>query len=413
MKMRIAIAHNRYRYTGGEDSVMASEVEMLRGHGHEVELLEADNRTIDGAVAKIAAAGSVFHSPESCRRMAGLIEDFRPDIVHLHNWFPLLSPSILAAAYDAGVPLVQTLHNYRMICVNSGLYRDGRVCLDCVGKALPLDGVVHGCYRGSRIGSALVAAALSYHRFARTWDGVCKFIAVSEFQREVLIRGGMRPAQIAVKPNFVKNPGAPGDGNGGYALFVGRVTTLKGILTVLKAWEEYRPAIPLKIMGDGPLANEVGARAAGLTGVEYLGQRTGPEVTAAMRDARFLIFASESYEASPLTIMEAFSQGTPVLATNLEPIAALVKDGVTGLRFDVGDAHGLAAKARQLFAEAPGYRKMRHNCRMLYEERYTEPQNYKVLIAIYTEAIESKRRVAGPRRWMARPAIDPLDEEAL
>jgi glycosyltransferase involved in cell wall biosynthesis len=388
--MRIVMAHNRYKYAGGEDSVMAAEVEMLRSAGHEVELLEADNKIIEGTLAKIAAAGSLFHSPVFSRRMAELIRTFRPEIVHIHNWFPLLSPSIISTAYAARVPVVQTLHNFRMFCANSGLYRDGRVCLDCAGKVLPLDGVVHGCYSGSRVGSALVTAAFSYHRLAGTWAGVSTFIAVSDLQRELLIRGGMNPAQIVVKPNFVKDPGKPGDGLGGYALFVGRVSAQKGIRTVLKAWEEHRLTVPLKIMGDGPLADEVRDRASQLASVEYLGQRTASEVAAAMGAARFLIFASESYEPLASTILEAFSQGTPVLAASVESINDLVKEGVTGLQFAAGDAGDLAAKTNQLSLDTPGYRDMRRNCRSLYEERYTEPQNYRMLSDIYARAIESR-----------------------
>ncbi len=384
------MAHNRYKFAGGEDSVVAAEVEMLRSAGHEVELLEADNKIIEGTLAKIAAAGSLFHSPGSSQRMVELIRTFRPEIVHIHNWFPLLSPSIISAAYAAGVPVVQTLHNFRMFCANSGLYRDGRVCLDCAGKVLPLDGVVHGCYSGSRVGSALVTAAFSYHRLVGTWAGISTFIAVSDLQRELLIQGGMKPEQIVVKPNFVKDPGKPGDGLGGYALFVGRVSAQKGIRTVLKAWEEHSPTMPLKIMGDGPLADEVRDRASRLAHVEYLGQRTATEVAAAMGAARFLIFASESYEPLASTILEAFSQGTPVLAASVESINHLVKDGVTGLQFAVGDAGDLAAKSNQLSLDAPGYRDMRRNCRSLYEERYTEPQNYRMLSDIYARAIESK-----------------------
>jgi glycosyltransferase involved in cell wall biosynthesis len=407
--MRIVVAHNRYKYAGGEDSVMAAEVEMLRGARHEVEVFEADNRVIDGTLMKIAAAGSLFHSPSSSRRMAELFEIFRPEVLHIHNWFPLLSPSIISVACAAGIPVVQTLHNFRMFCANSGLYRDGRVCLDCAGKTFPLDGVVHKCYSGSLVGSALVTAAYCYHRLAGTWNGVSTFIAVSEFQRELLIRGGMKAAQVVVKPNFVRDPGAPGDGSGGFALFVGRMTAQKGIRTVLKAWQEHGPATQLRIMGDGPLADEVRARAARLPQVEYLGQRAAPEVAAAMRDASFLIFASESYEPLPLTIVEAFAQGTPVLAANLESIVPLVKDGVTGLQFEVGDADDLAVKASCLLANMARYREMRRNCRRLYEERYTEARNCRMLTRIYAEAIGSRCRRGQGR---AKKAGNFIDREA-
>lgn len=381
--MRILVAHNRYKYAGGEDSVMRSEVEMLRSAGHQIALLEADNQAIDGTLVKIAAAGSLFHSSSSNRRMAELLRTFKPDVVHLHNWFPLLSPSMIGVARAAGVPVVQTLHNFRMVCCNGVLYRDGRICHDCVGKAFPLGGMAHACYARSRVGSALVSTAFSYHRLAHTWDGVSLFIALSEFQRSLLIQGGLDAARIVVKPNFVRDTGEAGRGRGGYALFAGRLTPEKGIRTVLKAWTEHHVGVPLKIMGDGPLADEVRAVAMRLPEVQYVGQQDVPEVHAAMADARFVICASECHEAFGLTVVEAFSRGTPVLAADVEPIAELVKTGQTGLRYAPGDAADLAAKASSLSVDSPAYRQMRQRCRSFYEERYTDAINYRLLMGIY------------------------------
>jgi glycosyltransferase involved in cell wall biosynthesis len=389
--MRILIAHNRYKFAGGEDTVMASEVEMLRAAGQDVKLFEADNKTIDGIVTKISAAGSLFHSFSSSRRMTPVMQEFRPDILHVHNWFPLLSPSIISAADSMGVPVVQTLHNFRMFCANGILYRNGRICDDCAGKTFPLGGVIHECYSDSRVGSALVSAAFSYHRLAHTWDRVSTFIAVSEFQRNLLIRGGIHPAHIVVKPNFVKNARNPGDGNGGYALFVGRLTPAKGIRTVLKAWSENKIPIRLKIMGDGPLANEVREQAETLHQVEYLGQRSLDEVYAAMAGARFLIFPSEWYEPFALTIVEALSCGTPILAADLASVAELVQVGRTGFRFTPGDADDLAAKASMFLADAATYCEMRRQCRTLYEARYTDAINYKLLMDIYERVSISAR----------------------
>jgi glycosyltransferase involved in cell wall biosynthesis len=390
--MRILVAHNRYRYSGGEDSVMRAEVDMLRSAGNDVEVFEVDNNSIQGTAAKIVAAASLFHSYNSFRKMDELLRRFRPDVLHIHNWFPLLSPSVISAAGEVGVPVVQTLHNFRMLCANGVLYRNGKICEDCIGKAIPLSATMHGCYSSSRVGSALVSAAFSYHRFAQTWNGVSTFIALSEFQRGLLIRGGVEAARIVVKPNFVKDAGEIGSGKGGYALFVGRLVPEKGIRTVLKAWETSKISMSLKIMGHGPLTEEVRCRTKRLPSVEYLGQRTQSEVYAAMADARFLIFPSESYETFALTIVEAFSRGTPVLAANIESVADLVKDGQTGFRFIPGDAEDLSAKAALLSADTVGYQAMRHQCRRVYEERYTDKRNYKMLIDIYRNSIASARR---------------------
>jgi glycosyltransferase involved in cell wall biosynthesis len=365
---------------------MRAEVEMLRSAGHLVELFEADNKTIDGPVAKVAAAGSLFHSYSSSRKMAELLKNFRPNVLHIHNWFPLLSPSIISAANEARVPVVQTLHNFRMLCANGTLYRDGRICHDCLGKSLPLGAVAHACYSTSRIGSALITIAFSYHRLTHTWDGISTFIALSEFQRDLLTRGGVDAARITVKPNFVKESGEIGTGGGGYALFVGRLTPEKGIRTVLKAWAEGSIPIPLRIMGDGPLAGEVSDRASSLAQVEYIRQQPIEQVYAAMAGARFVICASECHEAFGLTIVEAFSRGTPVLAADIESTVELVKDGQTGLRFAAGDSNDLATKATLLCEDTATYRDMRRRCRNFYEERYTDKINYKLLMDIYRQA---------------------------
>jgi glycosyltransferase involved in cell wall biosynthesis len=307
-------------------------------------------------------------------------------LLHIHNWFPLLSPSIITAAAEHGVPVVQTLHNFRMVCANATLYRDGAICRDCVGRKAPVDAALHGCYGGSHAGSAMVTAAFAWHRATRTWGHVSLFIALSEFQRGLLIEGGVDPARTVVKPNFVRDAGGAGRGRGGYALFAGRLTPEKGIRTVLKAWEENAPRMPLKIMGDGPLADEVRARAVRMPGAEYLGQQPPAAVREAMGDASFLVCASESYETFALTIVEAISKGTPVLGANLPPIVEIIRDGETGLLFTPGDACDLAAKANLLVEEVDRYRSMRRSCRSIYEQRYTEPINYRLLMQLYARA---------------------------
>jgi glycosyltransferase involved in cell wall biosynthesis len=385
--MRIVIAHNRYKYAGGEDSVMHAETKMLRTAGHDVELFEADNLTISGPLATIAAAGSVFHSPSSARRLTDLMRHFRPDVLHIHNWFPLLSPSIIPAARAEGVAVVHTLHNFRMLCVSGMMYRDGHICHDCLGKRLPIDGVLHGCYSESRLGSAIVTAAFGFHRLARTWDDVSIFIALSQYQRALLIRGGLDASRIVVKPNFVHDAGRVGDGAGRSALFAGRLTAEKGIRTVLKAWSEHRISMPLRIFGDGPLAEEVRSACASLRNVQYVGHRPSSEIEEAMANARILICASESHEAFGLTIVEAFARGTPVLAAATESIAELVEDRKTGLLFRPGDAADLAAKAALFLPDCPAYLRMRRQCREAFEQRFTERTNYELLMGIYASAI--------------------------
>ncbi len=389
--MRILAAHNRYRFGGGEDAVVRDEVELLRHRGHSVEVLEQDNDAIHGLRGKLAASASVFYSAASRRRMKQAIHDFRPDVVHIHNWFPMLSPSIILEADAAGLPIVQTLHNFRMLCANSLLYRDGAVCTDCVGKALPIDGIVHGCYRGSRAGSAIVVGAYAFHRFVHTWNRVDLFIAVSGFEREILVRGGLPAEKVVVKPNFAATETwrAERSAEGG-ALFVGRLSPEKGIRTMLSAWNTGKIPLGLKIVGDGPMADEVRSCASANAGIEYVGLQPRETVYREMAKARFLVFPSEWFETFGRTVVEAFSQGTPVLAADLGGVRELVEEGVTGYRFPPGDVDALVAGASR-FSAGNDYERMRLNCRNLFLGRFTAEMNYTLLMELYGKAIADRK----------------------
>jgi glycosyltransferase involved in cell wall biosynthesis len=395
--MRILVAHNRYRHGGGEDAVVRDEIDLLRRHGHSVELLEQDNDAIHGLRGKFIASASIFYSPHSQERMQDAIHDFRPDIVHVHNWFPMLSPSIILGADASGIPTVQTLHNFRMLCANALLYRDGVVCMDCVGKRLPVDGIVHGCYRGSRVGSAVVTAAYAFHRLAHTWDAVDLFIAVSAFQREILLRGGLPAEKVVVKPNFVGSDSCDVEKDlESAALFVGRLTPEKGIGTLLSAWNTCRMPFRLKIVGDGPMAEEVRSCAARNPRVEYHGPQPPEAVYREMAKARFLVFPSEWYETFGRTIIEAFSQGTPVLAADLGGVRELVEEGVTGYRFAPANVDALAAGVLR-FPAGEDYARMRLNCRNLFLSKFTAEINYKLMLDIYARAITVRKLRQRPR----------------
>jgi len=388
--MRVIVAHNRYQYGGGEDAVVHDEVAMLRQHGHVVELIEQDNSAIHGIRGNLNAATSIFYSIGSRKRMEQVLHVFRPNIVHIHNWFPMLSPSIIWAADAGGIPVVQTLHNYRMLCANALLYRNGAVCTDCLGKFLPIDGIVHGCYRDSRTGSAIVTAAYAFHRLIRTWDRVNLFIAVSDFEREILIRGGLPADKIVVKPNFVGSTFCSAEMHEDAALFVGRLSPEKGIITLLSAWNSGKIQLRLKIIGDGPLANEVRSCATSNQWVEYLGLRPADDVYREMAKAKFLVCPSEWYETFGRTVVEAFSQGTPVLAADIGCMHELVEEGVTGYRFSPGSVDALIAGTIN-FTSGEEYERMRANCRRLFQTKYTADINYPLLMDIYARAIEAQK----------------------
>ena len=314
------------------------------------------------------------------------IARFRPDVVHVHNFFPLFSPAVYYACRTAGVPVVQTLHNYRLLCANSLLFRDGHVCEECVGRSFAWPAIAHACYRGSRAGTASIAIMQASHRIARTWqERVDLYIALTEFSRAKLVEGGLPAEKIVVKPNFASRDIATGNGRGGYALFVGRLSPEKGLDVLLEAWKRMRMSIPLRIVGDGPLAGRV--REAAGESVSYLGPREKSEVLGLMQSASLLILPSMWYEGFPMVIVEAFQVGLPVVASDLGSLSSLVTPGRTGLLFRPGDPSALAERVEWAFAHPEELSRMRRQARAEHEANYTPERNYELLMQIYDRVI--------------------------
>jgi glycosyltransferase involved in cell wall biosynthesis len=314
-----------------------------------------------------------------------LIRRERPDIVHCTNTFPLVSPAIYHAAYQEKVPVVQGLRNYRTLCLNALFLRDGKVCEDCLGRILPWPGVVHGCYRGDRWASAVVATMSGMHRLLRTWNQkVTLFFAPSEFARQKFIQGGLPAHRIVVKMNSVFPDPGPGDGQGNYAVFVGRLSEEKGLNTLLKAWAHLREPLPLTIIGDGPMSQQVLEASQQDPRVVWLGRKARDEVLAIIGRASCLVMPSICYETFGRTIVESFAKGTPVIASRLGAMAERVEDGHTGLLFEPGNAVDLVAKL-QLHLSDPA--RMRRAARQEFEKKYQGEQNYAALTAIYQQAL--------------------------
>jgi glycosyltransferase involved in cell wall biosynthesis len=385
---RVLIVHNRYQQAGGEDIGVQDEYGVLTNHGHQARILEADNDHIHGFVTQIQTAFSAAYSPSSRRRMAGAIADFRPDIVHVHNFFPVFSPSIYYACNEAGVPVVQTLHNYRLLCPSSILFRDGHVCEDCLGRAFAWPGVLHGCYRDSHLGTAAVAAMTSIHRALRTYEHrVQVLIALTEFSRRKLIEGGFCAGNIVVKPPFVDVDPGLGHGQGGYALFVGRLSEEKGVLVLLKAWRALSRQIPLRIVGAGVLAERVRSEANAIPGVEYLGLRSRAEVNELMQRATTLIFPSLWYEGVPRTILESFATGTPVIASRMGAMESLVEHRRFGLLFEPGNVDALIAEVNWMLSRPEEWQSMRQLARAEYETKYDAERSYQSMTRIYEKVL--------------------------
>lgn len=386
--MNILVLHNRYQLRGGEDESTDLEVALLRARGHMVDFLEVDNRAIAGRQAWRAGLQAIW-SPTSYHAVRNRLRAERFDVVHVQNFFPLLSPAVLHAARAASVPVVLALRNYRLLCPNALFFREGHACEDCLGKLVPWPGVLHRCYRHSRAATTAVATMLVVHRLLRTWQRtVDVFIALTEFARRKFIEGGLPTDRIVVKPNFVDpDPGA-GTHDGGYALFVGRLSVEKGVRTLLAAWERLRPGIPLKIAGDGPLAGEVARACERHQQIEWLGAQPLERVHALMGAAALVIVPSAWYETFGRVVIEAYANGTPVITSDLGAMAELVEDGRTGLRFRPGDPGDLAANVEWAWAHPRELAAMSREARREYEQKYTAECNHAQLMAIYRMAIE-------------------------
>ena len=380
--MQILGVHNRYQIRGGEDECFEAEVLLLRGKGHTVELLEETNDRLE-EIGKLRGLVRTLWSNETYRAAKQMLAKQPYDVVHVQNFFPLISPSIYYAAKERQVPVVQTLHNYRLLCPNAQFFREGRPCEDCLHESIPISSVVHACYRNSHAATAAVATMLTVHQLFHTWtETVDRYIALTEFAKEKFIQGGLPAEKVVVKPNFVDDPGM-GSGQGGYALFVGRLSAEKGIDLLLRSWRSIGKAMPLKIVGDGPMSPQVQEAVQTIPGVEWLGRRSLPEVYHLMGEAAFLVFPSVWYEGLPRTIIESFATGTPVIAANLGAMSYLITSGETGLHFVAGREESLISQVEWAATHPQDFAQMRQQARTEYKEKYTAEANYEQLMQIY------------------------------
>jgi glycosyltransferase involved in cell wall biosynthesis len=385
--MRVLIAHNAYQQRGGEDIVAEAEAQLLRDHGHEVLTYQRHNNEL-AHIGRLQAAVDTLWSRRTTRELGELLRTRRPDVVHVHNTFPLISPSLYAAAHDAGVPVVQTLHNFRLLCPQAMLLREGKVCESCVGRA-PWAGVVHACYRGSRAQSGVLAGMLVLHRALGTWaTKVQRYIALNNFCRDKFIQGGLPASRIVIKPNFVDLAAPPPLPRRGL-LYVGRLAPEKGITTLAQAARGLPPG-SLRVAGTGPEAE----RLAGLPAVVMLGALNAAQVAQEMAQAVALVVPSLWYENFPRTLVEAFACGLPVLASRLGALESLVEHGRTGLHVEPGDAPAWAAAMQAALDDTPRMATMGAAARELYEREYTAAANHRMLLAIYEQAIAERRHGA-------------------
>lgn len=392
--MKILYAWNLYREHGGENQWYPSEPALMRAGGHDTLLYERDNRELDGfgPLQKARLFFEATWSRRTYREVRELCRRERPDVAHVYNTVVLLSPSIFHALHDEGVPVVQTLYNYRMVCPAATLLRNGKVCEECIDHSL-WRSVRHRCYRGSALQSAALARSISFHRRAGTWNrAVSAFIVPTPFMKAKLASGGVDPDRIRVKPNWHEpDPGGRDGPPSDFCLYVGRLSEEKGIRTVVHAWRHTPGLPPLRIIGDGPLRAEVeqGVGASPSSPIEYLGRRPHDEVMAAMKAARAFLLPSEWYEAFPHTILEAYGCGVPIVASRLGTMPDVIEEGVTGLLYPPGNSQALAETVLRLWREPGLVEQLGRQARTAFVEKYSAASAYRNLLAIYEEVIRA------------------------
>jgi glycosyltransferase involved in cell wall biosynthesis len=387
----VLMVHNYYQERGGEDLSFEAERRALEHAGVTVHTYVDTNHRID-AMSGIHAGLRCIWSLEAQRDISELLRTHRPQVMHVQNSFPLISPSIYYAAQRQRVPVVQSIRNYRLLCPNALFYRDNRVCEDCMGRRIAWPGVLHGCYRGSRFGSAAVAAMQGVHWAIGSWrNKVDHFISLSEFGRQKLIEGGLPPEQVTVKPNFVYPDPGPSEEDREFILFVGRLSEEKGIETMLEAWEQIHNRVPLVIAGRGPVSNLVRRAADRLTGVTWLGAQTIESIYDLMGRATAVLFPSEWYETFGRVVIESYARSTPVIASNLGAITELVLPDETGLLFEPGCSDSLASAAMRIWSDPDRSRKMGRAGRRLFERNYTVSQHLNQIDDIYSRVANGAR----------------------
>ena len=389
--MKILFIHNRYKQFGGEDVAVEQETTLLQAKGHDVRVLLFDNENITGFFSKIKAACLSVYNFSSARKVKKAIKELRPDIIHVHNLFFTASPSVLFVSHRHKIPVVFTIHNYRLVCSNALLLRNNKVCELCVSKKFPLHGIRYKCYHNSRSATALVTFITGIHKLFNTWKNkVSAFIALNEFSQNRILQSSLDlPAtKMLTKPNFVFDPGESTEDRGDYFLFVGRIVKEKGVETLLEAFA-MMPDKRIIIIGNGPELLYLKEHFQSFINIQFKGHLDKKEVFPIMKKSKACICPSIWYEGSPLTILEAFATGTPVIASRLGSMRETIKDGYNGFHFTAGDVNDLKEKVEHLIQATANNNDLYKNARQSYLEKYHPEAHYNSIIKIYGQTIKN------------------------
>jgi glycosyltransferase involved in cell wall biosynthesis len=391
--MKILLIHNRYTQEGGEDRVVESETGMLRKFGHEVIYYERSNKELESLpfFKKVSFfLKDIQNSKRTYSEIISLVRENKPDIAHIHNIFFTITPSVYYALKEEGIPIVQSLHNYRFLCINGLFYRNRKVCSECtVSDFSPA--LSHKCFRNSFILSFFLKRCLDmYHRTKIFTKYINAYIALSQFSRSKFTSAGLPPEKVFVKPNFIEQPQDGKGARSDTAVFIGRLVDYKGITTLVRTYSSILKDRKLKVIGDGPLSAKLKRRYALAKNIEWLGSVRYPDVLEHIKTAAFLVFPSECYENMPRVIIEAFACGVPVMASDIGAVSEMVKPGFNGLLFKPGDSGDLAEKIEYLMQNNGLLEQMKANAYQEYKAKYSMEVNYNLLMDIYKKALLAK-----------------------
>ena len=392
--MRVLLVHSRYRSAtpSGENRVVDQESQELSRAGHEVRRFEKDSDEIEhwSAAQKALLPARVVWSRESHRELAAALREYRPDVVHVHNTFPLVSAAVLYACRDASVPVVATIHNYRLLCAPGDFMRQGAVCHDCMHK-LPLQGVVHGCYRGSRAATVPLVVANVAHR--KAWRSlVSAYVFISAAQRDLHVALNLPPSRVFVRHNMIPHRGIQLTQRDPMVAYIGRLEEAKGMRLLLAAWDRYLsssrdPGLRLVIAGAGSLDREVAVWASARPSVEMLGLIPPDRVRELMSRARAVLVPSVWEEPFGLVVVEAMAAGTPAIAAGHGSFTELVTPGADGVLFPPGDADALAGAVADVEAHPDKFESYGRRARETYEQQFNPDHSLKRLLDIYSFAM--------------------------
>jgi glycosyltransferase involved in cell wall biosynthesis len=367
------------------------EVGLLKQKGHDVEVLQFDNYQISTAAGRIKAGLQAFYNFSSARKTADAIDRFKPEVIHIHNLFFIASPSVLFVAKKYRIPVIVTVHNYRLVCSNALLIRNNQVCELCINKTFPLAGIRYKCYRNSAVESAFATSVTGIHKLLKTWNNyVSQYVVLTQFAKNKLLASSLnlKEHQLSVVSNFVPDEGPYSLPRERYFLYVGRLAAEKGLPVLIKAFADLQSET-LIIIGDGPQRQVLEEQSFLHSNIRFLGKKNKTEVMDFLGHCTALVFPSICYEGMPYTILEAFSMGTPVIASNLGAMAEMIKDGYNGFLFEPGDPASLKDSILKFKRLGEQQNVLSRQARLTYEKSYHPQIHYNAMMPIYQKAIET------------------------